>query len=292
MFEGTVLKGYSGFYYVKYNQQIYECSLRGKNRIKKIKFLPGDKVTFEPISQEKGVIEDLLPRKNELIRPPIANVEQVIIVSSLVNPEPDLWLLDRLTILALWNDIKPILCLNKADLSSQEKIANLKKIYEQAKFKVLVTSAKKNLGIDDLKGVLKDQISVVAGASGVGKSSILNAIQPDLRLQIGEVSLKLKRGKHTTRHVELIPLHFGGLVADTPGFSSLNLPEDIMREQLSFLFPDFDQYRNNCKFSTCLHKEEPECSVREAVQKGELAQNRYNNYLAFLEEVIKQERSY
>lgn len=292
MLEGTVLKGYSGFYYVKYNQQIYECSLRGKNRIKKIKFLPGDKVTFEPISQEKGVIEDLLPRKNELIRPPITNVEQVIIVSSLVNPEPDLWLLDRLTILALWNDIKPILCLNKADLSSQEKIANLKKIYEQAKFKVLVTSAKKNLGIDDLKGVLKDQISVVAGASGVGKSSILNAIQPDLRLQIGEVSLKLKRGKHTTRHVELIPLHFGGLVADTPGFSSLNLPEDIMREQLSFLFPDFDQYRNNCKFSTCLHKEEPECSVREAVQKGKLAQNRYNNYLAFLEEVIKQERSY
>jgi len=292
MLEGVILKGYSSFYYVKREARIYECSLRGKNRIKNIRFLPGDKVIFEPLTEETGVIEKVLPRKNELIRPPIANVDQVIIVNSLANPEPDLWLLDRLIILALWNDVEPIICFNKADLVRDEEILHLKNIYEQAKLKVLICSAKESLGIDELRTILNEKVSAFAGPSGVGKSSILNALQPGLRLQTGEVSEKSRRGKHTTRHVEIISLNSGGLVADTPGFSSLRLPSEIIREELSFLFPDFEPFRKKCKFSTCLHKEEPFCGVREAVEKGKLGESRYKNYLAFLEEVIKQERSF
>ena len=291
MLEGTILKGYSGFYYVKYEEKTYECSLRGKNRLKKAKFLPGDNVAFEVLTDGSGVIANILPRRNELIRPPIANVEQVIIVSSL-NPEPDLWLIDRLTILALWNDVQPVICFNKADQVSEESISLYQAIYISAQFPVIITSTKDGRGIDKLKAVLKNRISVVAGASGVGKSSLLNAVQPGLKLQTGEVSQKLKRGRHTTRHVELLPLSSGGLVADTPGFSSLNLPSEIIREELSSLFPDFQEFRENCKFSTCQHRVEPKCSVREAVSEGKLSVNRYNNYLAFLDEVIKQERSF
>jgi len=292
MREGIILKGYSGFYYVKCGETTYECSLRGKNRLKNVKFLPGDYVVFEPLTAATGVIAEVLPRRNELIRPPVANVEQVIIVSSLANPGPDLWLIDRLTILALWNDVKPVICFNKADQAAPEDILLYRDIYKKAKFPVIVTSTKTGQGIAELKELLKDHLSVVAGASGVGKSSILNTVQPGFALQTGEVSRKLKKGKHTTRHVELLPLASGGLVADTPGFSSLNLPPDILREDLSFLFPDFEEARINCKFSTCLHKTEPQCGVRTAVSAGEISENRYKNYLAFLEEVIKQERSF
>ncbi|MFZ7103110.1 MAG: ribosome small subunit-dependent GTPase A [Peptococcaceae bacterium] len=292
MLEGTILKGYSGFYYVKYHEQLYECSLRGKNRIKQVRFLPGDRVAFEVLSENTGVIKEVLARKNELVRPPIANVDQVIIVASAANPEPDFWLVDRLTILALWNEIEPVICFNKGDLVAKEKIDLYQEIYKKAQFKVIMTSTKLGIGIGPLKSILQNKTSVLAGPSGVGKSSILNAVQPGLHLQTGEISEKLKRGKHTTRHVELLALSLGGLVADTPGFSSLNLPPEIMREELSFLFPDFDDYRDKCRFSTCLHKEEPQCMVRESVKNGELSKIRYNNYLAFLVEVIQQERSF
>lgn len=290
MKEGIILKGYSGFYYVKSEENIYECSLRGKNRLKKIRFLPGDYVNFEPLTNVSGVINEVLPRRNELIRPPIANVEQVVIVNSLVNP--DLWLLDKLTILALWNNINPVICFNKGDLVNEETISFYKDHYQKTNFPLIFTSTKSGRGIKELKAFLKNRISVVAGASGVGKSSLLNAIQPGFKLQTGEISEKLKRGKHTTRHVELLSLALGGLVADTPGFSSLNLPSDIIREELSFLFPDFGEFRGQCKFATCLHKTEPRCGVREAVSEGQISENRYKNYLAFLEEVIKQERSF
>jgi len=206
MLEGTILKGYSGFYYVKNKEKIYECSLRGKNRIKKVKFLPGDKVLFEPLNETTGVIAEVLSRNNELTRPPIANVDQVIIVSSLTNPEPDLWLIDRLTVLALWNNIKPIICFNKADLVENEDIKSLKSIYKPTGFEIVICSTQdRGIGIDKLKVLLKEKVSVFAGPSGVGKSSILNALDPSLKLQTGEISKKMKRGKHTTRHVELIP---------------------------------------------------------------------------------------
>ncbi|NLT94229.1 MAG: ribosome small subunit-dependent GTPase A [Clostridia bacterium] len=290
MKEGIILKGYSGFYYVKWNNIIYECSLRGKNRLKKIRFLPGDFVEFESLPNEKGVIDELLPRRNELIRPPIANVDQVIIVTSLINP--DLWLIDRLTVLALWNDVQPIICFNKCDQVNDDIISDLLSIYQKTQFPLVVTSAKKRIGIEELKKILENRISVFAGPSGVGKSSIINAIEPGFQLKTGEISEKLKRGKHTTRHVELLPLSSGGLVADTPGFSSLVLPPDIVREDLPFLFPEFEDFRRECKFSTCLHKSEPQCSVRQAVSEEKISKSRYDNYLSFLEEVIKQERSF
>lgn len=290
MKEGIILKGYSGFYYVKWNNIIYECSLRGKNRLKKIRFLPGDFVEFESLPNEKGVIDELLPRRNELIRPPIANVDQVIIVTSLINP--DLWLIDRLTVLALWNDVQPIICFNKCDQVNDDIISDLLSIYQKTQFPLVVTSAKKRIGIEELKKILENRISVFAGPSGVGKSSIINAIEPGFQLKTGEISEKLKRGKHTTRHVELLPLSSGGLVADTPGFSSLVLPPDIVREDLPFLFPEFEDFRRECKFSICLHKSEPQCSVRQAVSEEKISKSRYDNYLSFLEEVIKQERSF
>lgn len=290
MKKGIIIKGYSGFYYVEYEGQVYECSLRGKNRLKDDKFLPGDRVLFTIIDGTKGVIEEVLPRKNQLIRPPIANMDQVIIVKAIKTPPPDLWLIDRLTILALWNNIEPIICLNKGDLKENTG-ENIKEIY-QGSFRVIVTSTKTGMGIDELKNILKGKISVLAGPSGVGKSSLLNALDPNLQLKVGEISYKSKRGKHTTRHVELIPLEFGGLVADTPGFSTLNLPSDLKREELSSLFPDFYPYAHNCKFSTCLHKNEPQCCVKAGVEMGEINSKRYNNYLTFLEEIIKQERSF
>ncbi|MFZ5943823.1 MAG: ribosome small subunit-dependent GTPase A [Bacillota bacterium] len=292
MQEGIILKGYSGFYYVSQGEKVYECSLRGKNRIKNVKFLPGDKVRFTPLTDKSGVIEEVLPRTNELIRPPIANVEQVLIVASLFSPEPDLWLLDRMTVLALWNDINPIICFTKGDLVPLNQSQQLIETYEKAKIEVIVTSTKTGWGIEKIKRALQNKISVLAGPSGVGKSSLLNSIQPGLKLQTGNVSEKLKRGKHTTRHVELLTLEGGGLVADTPGFSSLNLPSEIIREELSFLFPDFDEYRGDCKFTTCLHKREPGCCVRAAAEAGQINRQRYENYLLFLEEVIQQERSF
>ncbi|WP_341451820.1 ribosome small subunit-dependent GTPase A [Desulfonispora thiosulfatigenes] len=287
-----MLKGYSGFYYVEYNNQIYECSLRGKNKLINSKFLPGDQVIFSIISDFKGVIEKVLPRKNELTRPPIANVDQVIIVNACLNPPPDFWMIDRLTILALWNKTKPILCFNKSDLVTEDELNRIRSIYEKANFKVIFTSSKQNIGIDELKETLTGKKSVFAGLSGVGKSSLLNSLQTELKLQTGEISNKLKRGKHTTRHVEFLPFTFGGLVADTPGFSSLDLPKDIVREQFSWLFPEIYAYQNECKFSTCLHNKEPKCAVKEAVSLGKISENRYKNYLAFLEEVISNERSY
>lgn len=290
MKEGIILKGYSGFYYVKWNNIVYECSLRGKNRLKKVRFLPGDFVKFEPLSDLQGVIDEVLPRRNELIRPPIANVDQVVIVSSLVNP--DLWLIDRLTILALWNNVQPIICFNKRDQVEDEVVSHFLNVYRKSQFPLLITSAKRGSGMEELKKILKNRISVLAGPSGVGKSSIINAVEPGFKLKTGEISEKLKRGKHTTRHVELLPLTIGGLVADTPGFSSLVLPADIKREDLPLLFPEFDEFREGCKFSTCLHKREPDCCVRQAAFEQKINNNRYNNYLSFLEEVIKQERSF
>lgn len=290
--EGIIIKGYSSFYYVKHNNQIYECSLRGKNKLTDVKFLPGDQVIFTVIADFKGVIEKVLPRKNELTRPPIANVDQIIIVNSCLNPPPDYWMTDRLTILALWNKARPILCFNKADLVSEEELNIIRETYEKTNFKIIFTSSINMLGIEELKESLKDKVSVLAGLSGVGKSSILNALQTEFNLRTGEVSDKSKRGKHTTRHVEFLYFDFGGLVADTPGFSNLDLPKDIVREELSSLFPEIFAYQNDCKFSTCLHNKEPKCAVKEAVEQGLIHESRYKNYLAFLEEVISNERSY
>lgn len=292
MVEGIIIRGYSGFYYVAAEDAIFECSLRGRYKIKKQDFLPGDRVKISTVAgKEKGVIEEVLPRRSELVRPPIANVTQAVIVMAMSSPPPDLVLLDRLLVLVEVAGIRPIIVFNKVDLAKEEHSENLSDVYAGLGYQVFRTSAKLGTGIAELKVQLQDQISVVAGPSGAGKSSLLNALQPGLQLKTGEVGSKSQRGKHTTRHVSLLPLEAGGLVADTPGFSRLTLPS-MKREDLSGFFPEFEPYRSMCKFNSCLHYKEPHCAVKEALEKGLIDYGRYKNYVQFLEEVINTERSY
>ena len=290
--QGHIIKGYSGFYYVARENKIYECSLRGKNRKSKTDFLPGDIVEFEAINDDKGVIERVLARKNQLIRPSVANVEQIVIVTSAKDPQPDLMFVDRMSVIAMYNKLEPIICFSKGDLLNEEEKQSLWEIYKPSGFTVIFTSVVSGEGIDVLKDLLHGKISVFAGNSGVGKSSLVNRVTERDFSQIGEISAKLKRGKHTTRHVELFALDETSFIADTPGFSALSLPEGIKREQLGRFFPDFMEYLEKCRFNTCLHNSEPDCAVKEAVQGGNIAKSRYENYLILLNEVIAQERSY
>ena len=297
LLEGTIIKGYSGFYYVAYEGELYECSLRGKNRQKKVKFLPGDKVLFRigvsvDDDTKGGAIEELLPRKNELVRPPVANLDQLVILSAMSDPLPDLRLIDRLTVFAQWNEVTPVLCFNKADLVGENERDKIMRIYQPTGFPIVFCSTVTGEGVDTVKSMLQGKFSVLAGNSGVGKSSLMNAISDQWQLATGHVSEKLGRGRHTTRHVELFQLDHETLIADTPGFSTLTLPEDLKREELSRLFPEFLNRLSDCRFATCMHKNEPNCAVKEALANEEVSQSRYDNYLAFLEEVIQQERSF
>ncbi len=292
--EGIITKGYSGFYYVWDGNSLWECSLRGKFRVKKQNFLPGDCVIITILDEKrkKAVIEQVLPRKTQLVRPPIANVDQAVIVTALAKPEPDFWLLDRLLVMVQFSLVIPVLCFNKCDMVSSEEAQKVKEVYERAGFHSILASAKEGWGLDQLKEALKDKISVFAGPSGVGKSSLLNALESGLSLKTGEISEKMGRGKHTTRHVELIRLSWGGFIADTPGFSSIYLPKGLKREELIKYYPDFLEYQHLCRFTTCLHRDEPQCAVKEAVSLGNLDKMRYERYLGILEEVIEQERRY
>lgn len=288
--EGIVIKGYSGFYYVRIGKDLWECSLRGRFRLEKQQVLVGDRVVVKQRHGLKGVIDKVLPRRTFLIRPPVANVERAVIIFAAMDPDPNLPLLDRFLLLAAAAGVEPVICFNKADLA-KEKVQEMTGLYRKVGYHVFYTSAKQKVGLEDLQSVLNEGISVLAGPSGVGKSSLLNAIAPGLSLKTGEISRKLGRGKHTTRHVELLSLPSGGLVADTPGFSSLYLPK-MKREELADFFPEFIKYMNDCRFNGCLHNQEPDCAVKNAVAQGDISEQRYNNYLMFLKEVIEQERRY
>lgn len=292
--EGIIVKGYSGFYYVAHGGRIYECSLRGKNKKKNVKFLPGDRVRFFTGDDTTGAaIEEVLPRKNELLRPPVANVDQLLIFASVIDPKPDFQLIDRLTVFAEWNGIEPIICFTKCDLISEAEQQKLKDVYAATGYPVLITSTVTGQDVEALRMRLHGKSSVIAGNSGVGKSTMMNAISGNQwELQTGDVSERLKRGKHTTRHVEFYPLDEETFIADTPGFSTLTVPEDVKREELSRLFADFREYLPDCRFATCQHKKEPDCAVKQAVEEGKLSRSRYDNYLVLLEEVIQQERRY
>lgn len=289
--EGILLKSYGGFYYVRSSGETWVCRVRGKHRLSSTDFLPGDRVVFTITEDNMGVIEKRLERRNQLLRPPVCNVDQAVVVMALANPEPDLSLLDRILLLSEFNLVSPVICFNKLDLVSAGDADGLIRAYQSIGYQVLGTSTKWGKGIERLRSILDNKTTVFAGPSGVGKSSLLNAIQSGFCLKTGNVSRKVGRGKHTTRYVELLPLDSGGLVADSPGFSRLRLPH-IAREELAFYFPEMDQYRGQCKFSTCLHYQEPDCAVREAAEKKLLSQWRYEHYLDFLQEVIQQERSY
>ncbi|MDD4334377.1 MAG: ribosome small subunit-dependent GTPase A [Desulfotomaculaceae bacterium] len=281
--EGIVLKAYGGFFYVHDGLSVRECTLRGRLRYKKQQVLVGDRVLMAPVQGRGGVVEDVLPRRSVLTRPAVANVDQAIIVFSLREPEPNPGLLERFLITAALNGITPVICFNKVDLTAErqtELVSNYLGNYH-----VVVTSAKTGTGLNLLRETLNGKISVFAGPSGVGKSTILNSLIPDLKQKTGEVSARLKSGRHTTRHIELILLADGGFVADTPGFSSLDLP-DIKPEELAGLFPDIGNYQTNCFFTGCLHYKEPDCSIKEAVEQGKIDEARYRQYLEFLVQLI------
>lgn len=291
MREGIIVRAYAGFYYVKVDQKIWECKVRGRLRLNREKILPGDRAEVSETAPGKGVVERLLPRTRELLRPAVANVQQVVIVMSLIQPEPNLGLLDRLLILIEAEKMDPLIVFNKADLVTEAVECDLVELYRQAGYPVVATSACNGTGINELQGYLQGQISILAGPSGVGKSSLLNAVQPGLALRTGTVSQKIGRGRHTTRYVELLPLEAGGLVADSPGFSVLTLP-NLKREELSSYFREMDELIGGCRFNSCLHRSEPDCVVKQARQEGRIDDRRYQSYLTLLQEVIANEQRY
>jgi ribosome biogenesis GTPase len=286
---GLVLKNYNKFYYVQdANLDIYECKPRGK--LKEF-IISGDRVVFTPLPDYKGVLEKRLPRTNELYRPKIANVDTVLIVMAYDRPAPDLMLLDRLLFLVNYNHMEAVIVLNKCDLPADERINQIKSYYNRHGFLLFDTSVHTQTGIDDLVNVLEGKVGVFAGPSGVGKSSLLNGMLVTAQVKTGDVSEKIGRGKHTTRHVEMFPLANGAVIVDTPGFSSLDLPR-LRREELDDYYPDFQEYQDGCRFSNCLHYRENDCRIKRAVSDGEIAEFRYNNYVHILEEVMANERCY
>ncbi|NLV91272.1 MAG: ribosome small subunit-dependent GTPase A [Firmicutes bacterium] len=290
--KGVILKGVGGFYSVLIDgeDEVVVCRLRGRLRLGERRVLPGDRVEVSLEDGEEGVVEEILPRHSEMIRPPVANVDQVVVVQSVAQPDPSPTLIDRLVVLAEDSHLGVILVFNKVDQGLTDEARRLVDIYWSIGYPVLLTSAKSKEGVEELTDALVGKISMLAGLSGVGKSSVINAILPGANLTTGSVSERLGRGRHTTRHVELLPLPKGGLLADTPGFSQLQLPE-MERARLQELFIEFGKYAPQCRFSGCLHYKEPDCAVREAVAQHHIAESRYANYVTLLEELIEYEEN-
>jgi ribosome biogenesis GTPase / thiamine phosphate phosphatase len=284
--EGKIVKALSGFYYVQTTDDLYQCRGRGVFRNKNITPLVGDIVSFDLREEKEGYITEVKQRTNELVRPPIANITQAIIVSSAVSPDFSTTLLDRFLVLIEAKGITPIIFITKIDLLTEEQLIDIRKFqadYEAIGYKIEMFSTKQPDDLDRIKAYLKDEVTVIAGQSGVGKSSLINVLSPETSLKTAEISKSLGRGKHTTRHVELIEIN-GGLVADTPGFSALDFSE-IEAEELSYCFPEMRELVDSCKFRGCLHKKEPKCAVKAAVENGELPEYRYEHYISFLEEI-------
>ncbi|MGA5687820.1 ribosome small subunit-dependent GTPase A [Cytobacillus pseudoceanisediminis] len=284
--EGKIIKALAGFYYVFSGDETIQCRGRGVFRKNKVNPLVGDEVVFQAESITEGYILEVKERKNELIRPPIANVDQAILVFSAVEPGFSTSLLDRFLVLVEFNHIKPIICITKIDLTGEDEYKEIQQYasdYRKAGYDVLLTSSETEEGVKDLMPYLEGEISVFAGQSGVGKSSLLNVLRPDLELKTNDISSHLGRGKHTTRHVELIEVG-KGLVADTPGFSSLEFT-DIELEDLNYCFPEIQEKSDQCKFRGCLHMAEPKCAVKAASENGEIPFYRYEHYKTFLQEI-------
>lgn len=288
---GRIIRSDSGFYYVLSDNAIYECKLRGKQKAFKGKGYPGDLVNFNLLGDGKGIIESIEKRKSFLVRPPIANGDQLYIVMSLSVPDLDYNLLDRLIILGKYSQLAVALILNKLDEAKDGLLDAVKNAYGQADLRFYPVSAQTGEGIDAIKDSLKDKLTILAGPSGVGKSSILNSIDSTLILKTGTLGEKINRGRHTTRVSEFYRVNTG-LIADTPGFSRLDLP-DIKKEELSALYDDFEPYKGQCQFLSCLHHKEKKCGIKDAVNEGVIDENRYNRYLYFLRELIERdERRY
>lgn len=289
--KGKIIKGIAGFYYIYVTGNgVYECKAKGIFRNKNIKPLIGDNVEIDILDDESktGNIIQVLDRSNSLVRPSVANIDQAVIVFSAKAPKPNLMLLDKFLIATEKEKIHSIICFNKMDLDLDE--ANkYKEIYEKAGYEVVLTSTYKSINIEILKEKLYNKTNVFAGPSGVGKSSLLNTLSEKINVEIGEISQKIERGKHTTRHAELIRFYENSFVVDTPGFSSLNI-EEIHEDELKSLFIEFKKHEDSCRFYGCNHLKEPDCSVKEAVGNGLIAESRYENYKYIFEEINNNRR--
>ncbi len=293
MKQGKIVKGIAGFYYVHVvGSGIYECKAKGIFRKQKLKPLVGDDAQIDVISEEEmtGNVVNILPRKNALVRPAVANVDQALVIFAAASPKPNLNLLDRFLLMMEQQGVPTVICFNKQDLAGEEEIHTLRQAYGTSGYKLFFFSAKENKGIEAIREQLAGRTTTVAGPSGVGKSTLINLLAPEARMETGNISEKIQRGKHTTRHSQLISLGEDTYIFDTPGFSSLSV-DFFEKETLGTLFPEFVPYEQNCRFAGCSHIGEPDCGVKEALREGKISRSRYDNYLQIYNE-LKDRKKY
>lgn len=291
--QGKIIKGIAGFYYVHVVESaVYECKAKGVFRKEKVKPLVGDNVEIEVLDEKSrtGNIVKILPRKNELIRPAVANIDQALVVFAVARPDPHFNLLDRFLVMMERKEIPVVLCFNKEDIAERSQVEQLRSVYEKCGCPLLFVSAKEEQNIEQIRQMLRGKTTAIAGPSGVGKSSIINLLQPDANMETGAISSKIERGKHTTRHSELIAIDQDSYIMDTPGFSSLYV-NDFEKEELKYYFPEFAEYEGMCRFQGCDHVHEPDCAVKQAVEEGKIHRIRYEDYLEIYEE-MKNKRRY
>lgn len=281
MTQGRIVKALSGFYYVQAGEAMIECKARGRFRKERITPLVGDWVEIS-MEGKKGMVEQILPRRNSFVRPAVANLDMLVLLVSQVIPVTEPFLIDRVTAIAGNQNVPVVICVNKSDLEAHGELA---RIYANAGYDVVTTSAVTGEGVEELRSLIRGKVVAFTGNSGVGKSSILNCLMPGLAVRTGEVSEKLGRGRHTTRHIELFALPDETFVADTPGFSSFDTDqmEVVLKENLQYAFPDFAPYLGQCQFHDCAHLKEPGCAVTKALQEGKLEPTRYDSYAKLYE---------
>ena len=291
--QGKIIKGIAGFYYV-YTEEygVLECKAKGIFRKENIKPLVGDNVQLELLSEDEltGNITEILERKNELIRPAVANIDQALVIFSITHPEPNLNLLDRFLLMMQTQDLPVIICFSKQDIAAEEQQVQLQRIYGNLGYKVMFISAKEEQGVEAVMELLKGKTTTVAGPSGVGKSTLINCICPEALMETGDISRKIERGKHTTRHSELFHVCKDTFIMDTPGFSSLGI-FDLEKEELKDYYPEFVKVEDECRFRGCVHMEEPGCAVKAALESGSISKERYENYRLLYEE-LKRKKKY
>lgn len=291
--EGKIIKGIAGFYYVHVvSHGVYECKAKGIFRKRKIKPLIGDNVEIDILNEDEkiGNIVEILPRKNELIRPAVSNIDQAMIIFAAAEPNPNFNLLDRFLLLMAKQKVPVLICFNKKDIVEQKDLDLLYQTYEKCGYQILFTSTYTKEGVENVANCFRGKTTVLAGPSGVGKSSLMNLLNPEAKMEIGKVSEKIKRGRHTTRHSEIIHVEGSTYVMDTPGFSSIWI-DQFEKEEIKDYFIEFQEFEPQCKFQGCLHMNEPICGVKQALEKGLISRIRYENYVNLYEE-LKEKRKY
>ncbi|MDO4482438.1 MAG: ribosome small subunit-dependent GTPase A [Bacillota bacterium] len=284
LINGTIVKGIGGFYYVEASGIVYECKAKGQFRKNRITPMVGDSVMISRGNREgETVIREILPRINEFVRPPVANVEISMIVAASAEPEPVFSFIDKLLVMSEKKDTEAVLVFNKCDLISPEKRDRIRSIYRGTGYPVLFVSTFTGEGIEELRNLIKNRRTMMSGASGVGKSSIANSLG-EFGTETGLISRKTQRGKHTTRHVELLTGEDGTMIFDTPGFTSFEIL-DMKPEELKYYYPEFEEHTGECRFSSCMHVSEPDCSVKYAVEEGSISSERYESYVRIFNEL-------